>query len=381
MPDNIITTEPADDSAKKSPPSMYPSYLLSFLIITKNIFLILIGSYGLSVSLHILLRFMVDKPSNLIAFFNTFAHLLWMPALVLFPLLLIARHWRVAFMLILPVIMFITTYGELFLPRQSLIPVGGTQIITLQTHNVLAKNRTPHHIPSLIEDISADIVAMQEVSLTFAHQFDDWDIYPYKAIHGVENDGTLLQRETMGQAILSRYPILEDEYWVYDFLPLPLAHQRVVIDVNGQQIVIYNLHPTHPGMAVYTFFDISFRRQEYADLVKRIRSETLPVIMIGDLNITDLSYEYGLITSLLSDTHREVGQGMGFTFPDFQEAYLQDSMAILPDNFPDHLPTPLVMRLDYVFHSEEFRGVSTYVHHTSGGSDHRPLVVTLTLDS
>jgi|GEM_PF-228181 len=354
--------------------------LFSILMIAKNILLILIGSYGLSVSIHIVLRVIVGEQSTVVAFFNTFAHLMWMPALILLPLMLLLKQWRIALMLILPAAMFLLSYGGLFIPHQPNTLALNAPTITLQTHNLLARNRTPERILDVIRDISADVVALQEVSVAFERRLQTLDEYPYMAIHGTADDGTLRMRETMGQGILSRYPILEDDFWSYDFLPIPLSHQRVVIDVDGQKIVIYNVHPTHPGMTGNAFFDVSFRKQEYADLLSRIQSETLPVIMMGDFNLTDLSFEYSQIAAQLTDTHREIGQGLGYTFPDFREAYIVDSMEIIPENFPEHLPTPLLMRLDYVFHSEEFSGVSAYVYHTSGGSDHRPLVVTLALD-
>lgn len=355
--------------------------VMTFLIITKNILMILIGSYGLSVSIHIVLRLIVGERSTMVALFNTFAHLMWMPALLLFPLMVVTKQWRIALMLILPMVMFIATYGGLFIPRQPDPALLPSQTITLQTHNLLARNRTPARILDVIRDISADIVTLQEVSVDFEQRLLTLDDYPYMAIHGTADDGTLLMRDTMGQAILSRYPILEDEFWTYDFLPIPLSHQRAVLDVDGQHIVIYNVHPTHPGMTGDAFFDASLRQREFDDLLSRISSETLPVIMIGDFNLTDLSQEYGQISAQLTDTHREVGYGLGYTFPDLREANILDSMEIIPENFPEHLPTPLLMRLDYVFHSEEFVGVNSYVHHTSGGSDHRPLVVTLALDN
>lgn len=357
------------------------SSIRSLLMIIKNVLLILIGSYGLSASLHIILRWWIPDGSTTISFFNTFAHLLWMPALVLFPLMLITRQWRIALTLALPTILFLSYYGYLFIPRQPPIILPTTKIINLQSHNLLANNRTPHRFTEIINDVSADIVALQEVSLNFEKRLDMIDSYPYKAIHGMSNNETLGTRETMGQAILSRYPILEDDYWSYDFLYKPLGHQRVVIDVEGQPIVIYNIHPTHPGMTGYAFFATEYRRQEFEDLMKRIQAETLPVIMMGDFNLNDLNYEYQLITQHLIDTYREVGQGMGLTFPDFGEANPIDSMKILPDSMPNNPPIPLLIRLDYVLHSEEFTGVSAYVYHSSGGSDHRPLVVQLALDT
>jgi len=351
------------------------------MTILYHVVLLCIGSYGISVSLHILLRWWIPEGSTIIAFFSTFAHLMWMPALLLLPMMLVLRQWQIAVTLILPVLLFISHYGGQFIPRQPPILADSSQTFTIQTHNLLARNRTPERIPEIITDISADIVALQEVSVDFEDRLNTLDAYPYKAIHGQFDDGTKQQRMTMGQAILSKYPILENAYWVYDFLPIPLGHQRVVIDINGQSIVIYNIHPTHPGMTGDGFFNIGFRHQEFEDLLARIQAETLPVLMVGDFNLNDLNTEYTMIADVLTDSYREVGQGMGFTFPDFNEANAVDSVEILPAFVSDYMLIPKVLRLDYVFHSETFTAVSAYIYHTSGGSDHRPLVVTLALNT
>lgn len=341
--------------------------------------LILIGSYGLSVSIHIVLRYMVGERSTLVAFFNTFAHVMWMPALILLPMMLLFKQRRIAGTLILPAVLFIGSYGTMFMPRTTAAPSTDELSLTIQTHNVLANNRTPERIPEIVQDISADIVALQEVSLEFERRLETLDAYPYQAIHGKTDNAT--DRRTMGQGILSKYPILDDTYWTYDFGELPLGNQRVVIDVEGQLIVVYNVHPTHPGMTGHAFFDHRQRGKEIADLLQRVKAETLPVLLLGDFNMPDLSHDYSLITAHLTDTFRTVGRGMGFSFPDFGEANVHDSVQLLPDSLPGHLPTPLLLRLDYVFHSEEFTGVNAYIYHTSGGSDHRPLVVELALDT
>jgi len=313
----------------------------------------------------------------MVAFFNTFAHVMWMPALILLPLMLLFKQRRIAVTLILPVLLFLGNYGVMFMPRTTAAPSTDEHYLTIQTHNLLANNRTPERIPGIIQDISADIVALQEVSVEYAHMLEKLDEYPYKAIHGKVDNAT--EHRTMGQAVLSKYPILEDSYWTYDFATLPLGNQRVVIEVEGQRIVLYNVHPTHPGMTGRAFFDHRQRGREIADILQRIESETLPVLLIGDFNMPDLSEDYSRITAQLVDTFRSVGHGMGFSFPDFREAKITDSVQFIPDNFPDYIPSPLFLRLDYVFHSEEFVGIHAYIHHTSGGSDHRPLVVTLAL--
>jgi len=50
--------------------------------------------------------------------------------------------------------------------------------------------------------------------------------------------------------------------------------------------------------------------------------------------------------------------------------------------FPRHIPcSPSLVRIDYVFHSDKFTAINADVLRSTGGSDHRPLVVTLALDS
>ena len=338
------------------------------------------GLYGVGVSLHIVLRWAMPDSPMPIAFINTFAHLLWMPALVLFPLVVMLRRWQLVIALFLPTVLFIANYGDVFLPRNPVMASPTALTVDVLTYNLLGNNRTPQRIPDVITAIDADIVALQEVSVAFGERIAILEQYPYQAIHSVADNGDdLKQRETMGQAILSRYPIVEDDYWVYDFLPIPLAHQRVVVDVDGARVVVYNVHPTHPGMTGTSFFSTQFRRREVQDLLDRVTSETLPVIMLGDFNLSDLNVEYEQITTVLVDSYREVGQGMGFTFPDFGEVNARDSISFMPNFISDFQLIPLMLRLDYVFHSTGFKAVSARVHHTSGGSDHRPLWVRLAL--
>ena len=87
------------------------------------------------------------------------------------------------------------------------------------------------------------------------------------------------------------------------------------------------------------------------------------VLIAGDFNITDQSADYQRITVVYDDSYKQVGYGMGTTFP-------------------AHIPfLPSLLRIDYVFHSEDFTPLQADVLYSSGGSDHRPLVVELALHS
>jgi endonuclease/exonuclease/phosphatase family metal-dependent hydrolase len=93
--------------------------------------------------------------------------------------------------------------------------------------------------------------------------------------------------------------------------------------------------------------------------------ETLPLITAGDFNLSDQDSSYRDLAARWHDAFRAGGFGLGTTYP---VARALD----LPSVFP-----PLV-RLDYVWHSDDMLAVSAsngaYV-----GSDHLPLLVELSL--
>lgn len=147
-----------------------------------------------------------------------------------------------------------------------------------------------------------------------------------------------------------------------------------MIDVRGTPLIVYNLHPTHPGMTGEGFFRPAYRRREIEELLARAAKEKEPVILAGDFNMTDLTEDYGRIAAQYHDAYRQVGWGMGFTFPD--QRY-PNALSGAP--FNRELPFPPWMRLDYVFYSAPLRAAEAHVWPDSGGSDHRPLWVRLAL--
>jgi len=326
----------------------------------------MMGAYGLAVTLNLLLRFLMGDSMTIVALQTTFAHLSWLPALVLLPLVLLLRWWFVAALLLPAVLSFTLTYGGQFLPREVTIP-DDAQSVTLLTYNLLANDRDYSTSVDIIRQADADIVSLQEVSLqggaVIAAAFAD--VYPYQALHPNAQG-------TAGQGVLSRFPITADLYWRYDWLPYPLGHQRVELEIDGRRVVLYNAHPTHPGMAG-AVFNHRNRDREVADLLARIADETDPVIMAGDFNLTDLSDAYEQIRLLMADAYRSVGYGMGFTFPSGASV----GSYIRAGGLFDQLAIPLMLRLDYVFYDAHFQAIDAQVIARSGGSDHRPLWVEL----
>jgi endonuclease/exonuclease/phosphatase (EEP) superfamily protein YafD len=141
-------------------------------------------------------------------------------------------------------------------------------------------------------------------------------------------------------------------------MPTDLGHQRVQIDINGQTVTLFNLHPVHPGV-IGKGFDPSWRAQEIAALLEETRAYQ-PVMMAGDFNMPELSEDYARITqgAGFTDAYRARGWGLGHTF----------THHVLP-----------FLRLDYVFLGNGLDVSASRVWDQSGGSDHLPVLSTLVL--
>ena len=135
-------------------------------------------------------------------------------------------------------------------------------------------------------------------------------------------------------------------------------------------VVVYNLHPVQPLVRD----GFAKRAEELTVGLERAALDTEPLILVGDFNMSDQSEDYRRVAAFYTDTYREVGWGMGFTFPDF--TYAEAVPNVLP---AVSMPVRPLVRLDYIFHDEAFQALEARVLPSSGGSDHRPLFARLAL--
>src|SRR5688500_13997018 len=105
-----------------------PNFFLRLLHAFRNFYIAMTGAYGLSVVLFLLGRVMIGQQWLVIEFFNTFAHLLWIPALLLLPITLLMREWRVALLLVPAILMFGLVYGRQFIPDNAVVAENATVI-------------------------------------------------------------------------------------------------------------------------------------------------------------------------------------------------------------------------------------------------------------
>jgi endonuclease/exonuclease/phosphatase family metal-dependent hydrolase len=329
--------------------------------------LAIIGAYGMS-TLGLLLLYQVWGESvPVIAMFYSFAHLLWLGVLplLLFGLLiaLVMRKplaWLATLLLLPALFALVAHYAPQFMPNDTNVHAdGSTLILNVYTHNIAPRGADYDGIDALIAQADADIVALQEIGdETEAHLSQRWrETYPHMAIFAGEMSAH------QGQAILSRYPILEADYWQNDYFPFMLGHMRVVLRIGARDIVVYNVHPVHPGINA-RLYDSTSRGREIQDILARAQAETLPVILLGDFNTHDTSQHYDWVAQEYTDVYRAVGWGMGWTFP----AYSDTPAPTLTNR----VTLPL-LRLDYIFVDEHFVPIDAEVVYPAGRSDHHPL--------
>lgn len=97
-------------------------------------------------------------------------------------------------------------------------------------------------------------------------------------------------------------------------------------------------------------FAFQRRPSQVLRIKEEIKKSPYPVILCGDFNDIPVSFSYGTISRLLTDSFTEKGNGLGGTYI-------------------GHVPG---LRIDYIFHSNEFKAVD-YKTHQEKLSDHKAI--------
>lgn len=307
-------------------------------------------------------RLWVDDTHSVMGLYATTAHLLMLGALILLPFAVWfcrPRWW--GFLLLPPMAVFLAQYGAQFIPMRDR-PTIAQSSVTIMSYNVLYRpNEDYRDALRVIKEAGADIVGLQEVNPTAETYLIAGlqEIYPYWAIDSSH------RAQTGGIGLFSRYPIIESETITGLF-----NNQRVVVDVDGTPVVVYNVHVAIPQNFVPNpfNFDATLRAGEVRQLVRDVESEIERVVLLGDFNLPDQSNDYRALTTVLSDVYREVGWGMGWTHPG-------------PFIISSAFYRMRWMRIDYIFIKPDgrLRPLNAHVLPNTGGSDHAPVVATLEL--
>ncbi len=298
----------------------------------------------------------------------------FLPAPILLLITLLFKRKRWVILLFIPLAIFAFKYGPRFLPRETKVSAADSQTLTVMTMNMLKRNTNWGAVQAQIQAANPDIVTIQEIPDDFFKS--TWqtlaETYPY-------NMHVYSEPELSTMGILSRYPIVAQEIFGLPNTSF-LKQLRAVIDVNGQRIVVYNLHLTAPkfqrpfkvgrltGLLFPYEYTSYYRRWEMGFFNEHLQVDDMPALVMGDLNTADSSVDYNIFHNLtnLTDTFGEVGFGMGFTFPT-DVTINQKQIPFIP-----------LMRLDYIWHSAQWQPLSAWLG-GSTGSDHLPVIARLKL--
>jgi endonuclease/exonuclease/phosphatase (EEP) superfamily protein YafD len=144
---------------------------------------------------------------------------------------------------------------------------------------------------------------------------------------------------------------------------------------EGREITLVNFHaippgPLNPANLGHT---VRERERQIGALVAFADSRSGPLIVKGDLNVTDRSAVYRTMARSLQDAWVERGWGFGHTFPG-----AASPGSSRPTWAGMYVPKWL-LRLDYVFCSDHWRVERAWIGPWDGVSDHRPVVARMTL--
>lgn len=225
------------------------------------------------------------------------------------------------------------------------VPVSDGARLKLLQANVLSSNTERHKLLELVDVERPDVIALQEVTpaweATLSSLADD---YPHGLIESRDDN--------FGIALLSRLPLAAIS--AVDGPPLGYPTIIADVDVDGRTLRIINSHPTIPiSPALY-----DARNGQIENLAELARLTRGPRVLVGDFNATmwDLSYRALEARSGLRNSRRGFG--------------------IIP-TWPTFLPVAMIP-IDHVLVSDDI-GVAGIRTGRRIGSDHLPLIVSLTL--
>lgn len=255
----------------------------------------------------------------------------------------LARWWRLALVAGATAALHLTFIAPIYWPTGQPPPAG--QRVRIISYNVLSANRQHDDVLAMLRAENADVILLIEVNPAWAASLDELsDAYPYQ--HIVPRD------DNFGISIFSRLPFRDVQ--TREFGPAGVPTVVATFELSEQEVTFVGTHPLPPGSARMS----AYRNEQLSDVAEFVRQQSGPTILAGDLNVTEFSPYF---TDLLTATMlRDSRQGFG----------VQASWAPC-------LPI-LEIPIDHCLVSD---GIAVTRRRVGPrlGSDHRPVIVDLTV--
>ncbi|KAB2495580.1 endonuclease/exonuclease/phosphatase family protein [Priestia endophytica] len=242
------------------------------------------------------------------------------------------------------------------------------KVLTFNIHHGRGKDKKLdlQRISNVIRKTDADIIGLNEVDKHFSERSDFIDQalflaqdlnmeYVYGPAVSIEKPGEKNKRQ-FGNALFTRFPIVKSQNHPFDFLPRIMEDRallEVKLRIGEQEVTILVVH-----LSLTPFL----RQKESAFILKKIKDNITPSIVMGDWNM-----------SPVSKTRRKVTQYL-------KDVWIENNLKNKGGNtFPSDHP---IRRLDYIFVSKEFEVIdSEVIRVDKKASDHLPFMTTVKLTS
>jgi endonuclease/exonuclease/phosphatase (EEP) superfamily protein YafD len=285
---------------------------------------------------------------------QVFAPYFFAPLLLLVPLALLRGTFILRSALFAALIAYLAVYPPALNLRPT-APITATPELRVLSWNVYVGRVAIEELVAAFEAYQPDIIALQEA---------DWRMLADEAALDERFPYQLITPDVAapGLAILSRYPILEAGVPQLggDAFDMPRL-MWATLDVNGTAVTVINAHPQPPRLsgASCRFMDCYNRGPRDAQ-ISRMRAfiaermaTGAPLLVLGDMNVTEREAAYRELAAGLVDAHRSTGVGMGNSWR------------------PSFIEWPLGMiRIDYMFSHGPLAPVALTTDCMWRGSDH-----------
>ena len=215
---------------------------------------------------------------------------------------------------------------------------------TVATVNLQFSNRSQQTALAWLAEHPVDLIVVQELTGAWAQALAGSDAHPHRFL--------LTREDPYGIGVLSRWPL--ESAGAIDLAGDGLPSIEGIVDIEGRRVRLLGLHTHWPVLP-------EVARMRDAALVGAAgiaSASDLPVILLGDLNLTPDSPEF---TRLLDESAlRDVVSGRRWR-PTWQAGFW-----------------PLALRIDHVLVSPQLCVEAVEVG-PSIGSDHRPVIARLRL--
>ncbi len=324
----------------------------------------LLALYPLALVGLTLLALALPQRAGAFALAQVFAHFLFLPALLLLPLALLRGMFLLRLALAASAAAFLLVYPPaLGLASPAAPPEPRLRVMTW---NVFVGGVSPEALRAAVALHDPDVVLLQE--LIWDEIDGDPELaarYPHQLLRPEQTAPSL--------AILSRYPIvasgvpaLPGDEW--DMERIMWAR----LDLGGRTVTLVNAHPIPPrtfeaGCSPLRCYNTGARDAQIAEMrafVEELGRAGDPLILAGDMNVTEREEAYFDLARGLRDAHLVAGAGFGASWR------------------PEELGLPMgLLRIDYIFAGWGAEPLGLRTDCTPRGSDHCLLVGELALGS